>query len=100
MTFSAASSMALNTGKTILAHVHSPLLDEVGIAVAVMLTLVGLGLHLYRQRHQISVEERVKDAKMTEDQARRQMRFFSFCAPAATSLGMALLALAIIDLVG
>jgi hypothetical protein len=87
-------------GSPALAAAHSPLLDEIGIAVAIMLTMVGVALHLYRPRHQMSVEERVKDAKMTEDEARRQMRFYAWCAPAVTSVGIVLLTLAIYDLAG
>lgn len=89
----------LKTGAIcILAEAKPLLLDEIGVVVAVLLTLVGVALHLYRPRHRMSVEERVKDAKMTEDEARRQIRFYDRCAPAVSALGVALLALAILDL--
>ena len=49
-------------------------------------------------RHQMSVEERVKDSKMSEDEARRQVRFYRMCAPAVTLIGVMLLSLAIFDM--
>ena len=72
-------------------------LDEAGVAMAITLTMAGLGLQLYLPRHQMSVEERVKDSQMTEVEARRQMRFYRRCAPTVTLLGVALLSLAIYD---
>lgn len=76
----------------------SLLFDEAGMAVAIVLTMAGLALHLYLPRHQMSVEERVKDGNMTETEARRQMRFYRWCAPVVTLLGVALLALTLYDL--
>lgn len=78
--------------------VTSRLLDEVGVIVAILLTMTGLALHWYQPRHQMSVEERVKDSHMTEDEARRQMKFYRWSAPTVTLLGVALLSLAIYDL--
>ena len=74
------------------------LLDEVGVGVALLLTLVGLALHLYRPRHRMAVEERIKDNKLTETEARRQMRFYAVCAPTVTLLGVALVILVVYDL--
>ena len=81
-----------------LAQTTSQLLDEVGLAVSILLTLTGLMLHLYLPRHQITVEERIKDNKITEQEARRQMNFYRRCAPTVTLLGVALLLVAIYDL--
>lgn len=74
------------------------LFDELSIAVAVALTLIGLALHLYQHRHRMSMEERVKDNKLTEEEARRRIRFYSIWAPAVTLIGVALLSLVIFDL--
>lgn len=76
----------------------SLLLDEVGVGVAILFTMAGLALHVYLPRHQMSVEERVKDGKMTETEARRQMQFYRLCAPVVTVLGVLLLTLVIYDL--
>jgi hypothetical protein len=80
------------------AQVSSPMFDELTVSGAILLTMAGLGLHLYQPRHQMSVEERVKDSKMSEDEARRQMRFYRMCAPAVTLIGVMLLSLAIFDM--
>ncbi len=82
----------------LFAETSTHLLDESGLAMAIALTMAGLALQLYLPRHQMSVEERVKDSKMNEDEARRQMRFYRQCAPTVTLLGVALLSLAIYDL--
>jgi Na+/melibiose symporter-like transporter len=82
----------------ILAQVDLEIFNELGIAGAVVLTLIGLVLHTYQFRHRISMEERVKDSKLTEAEARRQIRFYQVLAPAVTMIGIALLALAIFDL--
>lgn len=77
---------------------QSQLLDEMGVGVAILLTLAGIALHLYRPKHLMSVEEQVKDSRITEDEARRQMRFLRLWAPLFTLIGVALLSLAIYDL--
>jgi hypothetical protein len=82
----------------LLADSAAPFLDEVGVAVATLLTMGGLVLQLYRPRHQMHVEERVKDSRMTEDEARRQIKFYEICAPIVTVLGVVLLSLAIYDM--
>lgn len=82
-----------------LAQVSSALLDEIGIGAAVLLTIAGIALHLYRPVHRMSVEERVKDSRITEEEARRQIEFLRLWAPLVTLLGVAVLSLAIYDLV-
>ena len=77
---------------------QSQLLDEMGVGVAILLTLAGIALHLYRPKHLMSVEEQVKDSRITEDEARRQMKFLRLWAPLFTLVGVALLSLAIYDL--
>jgi hypothetical protein len=83
---------------SMLAQGTSQLLDEMGVAVAILLTIAGIALHLYRPKHLMSVEERVKDSRMTEDEARRQMKFLQLWAPLVTMLGVLLLSIAIYDL--
>jgi hypothetical protein len=90
--------MNFSTRTNTLAQASMPLLDELGLAGAVILTIVGIALHLYRARHQMSVEERVKDSRMTEEEARRQIEFLRLWAPLVTLLGVVLLALAVYDL--
>lgn len=65
---------------------------ELHLFVSVALTLTGPALHLYRPLHEMVVEERVKYRELTELQARRQMRFYGFCATAVTIVGVTLLA--------
>lgn len=82
-----------------LAQSEPNLLGEMGLGAAVLITMTGLVLRWYIPQHRMSVEERVKDGKMTEDEARRQMKFYARCAPVLTLLGMALLIVALIDMV-
>ncbi len=81
-----------------LAQASTPLLDELSVAAAVLLTIAGIALHLYRPGHRMSVEERVKDSRITEEEARRQIEFLRLWAPLVTLLGVAMLALAVYDL--
>jgi hypothetical protein len=83
-----------------LAQASSPLLDELSVGGAILLTIAGIALHLYRPGHRMSVEERVKDSRITEAEARRQIQFLRLWAPMVTVLGTALLCLAIYDLMG
>jgi hypothetical protein len=64
---------------------------ELHLFVSVALTITGPALHLYRPLHEMVVEERVKYRELTETQARRQMRFYGFCATAVTVVGVTLL---------
>ena len=90
--------MKLTVFFPLVAQMPSQRFDELGVALAVVLTLAGFALHLYLPRHQISVEERVKDSKMTEAEARWQMQFYRRCAPVVTLLGVGLLTLVIYDM--
>jgi hypothetical protein len=80
------------------AHVATPLFDEISLVLAILLSMAGLALHLYQPRHQMTVEERVKDSKLTEAEARRQVRFYRLMAPAVTLIGVGLLVLALYDM--
>ncbi len=74
------------------------MVGELGVLGSILLTLIGLVLHLYRHRHQISMEERVKDSKLSEEEARRQIRFYRICAPSVTLIGVALLTVVIFEM--
>jgi hypothetical protein len=90
--------MNLADTSSLLAQLAASLLDEVGVGLAILLTLLGVVLHFYQPRHQMSVEERVKDNKMTEDEARRQIRFYKICAPSVSVLGVVFLAFAFYEI--
>ena len=90
----------LPAAAAILAQGSSKLFDEIGISAAIVLTVVGMAMHWHLPRHRMSMEERMKDGKMTEAEARRQLRFYSWCAPIATLLGVAVLFVVLLDLNG
>lgn len=71
--------------------------DEMGITAAILLAIIGMVLHWRMPRHRMSVEEQVKDGDLSEDEARRQIRFYSVCAPLVTMLGIVVLLLVLID---
>lgn len=98
MNFSFLSSVTNIRPAVLLAQAQALILDEVGVVIAVLITLTGIVLQFYGARHRMSVEERVKDSKMTEDEARRQIRFYSYCAPIVTLIGATLLVVAILDM--
>lgn len=68
-----------------------PVDEEIGLAVAVGLTLLGVGLHWCLPQQRMTLEERMKDGKVTEDEVRRRLRFYTFCARFTTLVGVALL---------
>jgi hypothetical protein len=74
-----------------LATFALPLKEEVGLGLAVGLTFLGMVLHWQLPRQRMSVEEHMKDGKLTEAQAQRRLRVLSICAPAATISGILLL---------
>lgn len=76
---------------TVLAQLAPLATHELHLFVSVALTVTGPALHLYRPLHEMVVEERVKYRELTEMQARRQMRFYGFCATTITIVGVTLL---------
>lgn len=62
-------------------------------------TLLGIWYAWQRQWHRADVEERLKDRKITEDQAHRQMRFIDVRAGLLIVGGMGLLILAMGNIV-
>ena len=82
----------------LLAQATTRYFDEAGIGAAILLTLTGMALHWHLPRHRMSTEEHMKDGKLTEAEARRQIRFYSWCAPIATVAGVAVLIAVLFDL--
>ena len=80
------------------AQAPSKWFDGVTLGAAVVLTILGVVMFWHAPRHRMSVEEHTKDGEMTEDEGRRRIRFFAWCAPAATTIGLVLLVLAIYDM--
>jgi hypothetical protein len=68
-----------------------PLGHEVMLGAAVLLTLVGMLLHWWLPQERISIEELIKDGKLTEAEGRRRLRVFHVFAPLATIAGVATL---------
>jgi len=82
----------------VVAELSPRLLDQMGVAAAILLTVLGVVMHWHLPRQQMSMEERVKDGKISEDQARREIRFYTRCAPIATLLGVVVLMFVLFDL--
>ena len=81
-----------------VALASTKLFDEIGIGAAIVLTIAGMAMHWHLPRHRMSMEERVKDGKLTDEEARRQLRFYGWCAPVATLLGVGVLVVVLFDL--
>jgi len=84
--------------KLVLAQATPRYFDEAGIGAAILLTLTGMVLHWHLPRHRMSMEERMKDGNLSEDEARRQIRFYSWCAPIATISGVVVLIAVLVDM--
>jgi hypothetical protein len=65
--------------------------ERLGFAVAALLTVAGMVLSWHLPRQRMSVEEGIKDGKLTEAQARFRLRLYHVGAPATTIAGMVLL---------
>ena len=74
------------------------LLDEMGVGAAILLTVLGMALHWRLPQQQMAMEERIKDGKITETEARRELQFYARCAPLATLMGVAVLVFVLFDL--
>ncbi len=73
-------------------------LDEKGVAAAILLSLAGVALRAYAPQHQMATEEHVKNGKLTPDEARRQVRFLEISSTVVTLLGVAVLVFVLYDL--
>lgn len=68
-----------------------PVEQELGLAIAMVLTFLGMVMHWHLPRQRMSMEEQIKDGKLTESQVRRRLKIYHCCAPVVTFLGIALL---------
>jgi hypothetical protein len=84
----------------ILPQLAVKIFDEFGIAAAILMSVIGMVLHWRMPRHRMSVEERVKDGILTQEEGRRQIRFYQWCAPISTAIGIFVLLLVLFDLAG
>lgn len=82
----------------VLGEAAPHLLDEAGVVVAILITLVGIGLRTYLPAHRMTVEEHIKNNKISENEARRQIKFYETSSYWVTLLGMGLLILVVIDM--
>jgi hypothetical protein len=73
-------------------------IEGIGVMAAIFLSLVGMVLHWQAPRHRMAVEERIKDGKITPDEAQRQMRFYARLAPLVTAMGILVLVLILFDM--
>ena len=69
-----------------------------GVAAAIVLTLLGTALNHYLPRLQMSAEERAKDGELTNAEARRRILFYRRCGVTVTLLGVLALVLVMFDL--
>ena len=91
--FSTSESLAQITS---LAQLAEWAAAEIGFGVAVVLTFSGMVLHWQLPRRRMEMEERMKDGKMTEEQARRHLQIWNWCAPIVTLVGVVLLLVALL----
>jgi hypothetical protein len=87
----ASSGLYSSLGEVIGLQLAMPLQQELGLAIAMVLTFLGMVMHWRLPRQRMAMEEQMKDGKMTEMQARRRLRLFNWFAPAVTLTGIALL---------
>ncbi|MBI5768606.1 MAG: hypothetical protein HZA93_12480 [Verrucomicrobia bacterium] len=73
------------------------LVNELGLGIAVVLTIIGIAMHWHLPNHRMSMEERAKDGKMTEDEAGRRVKLFGRCALVTTLTGMTVLAVVLLE---
>lgn len=60
---------------------------EVGLTLGALVTLVGVWLQWQLPRRRMSAEEALKDGKLTEADANRQIRLHAIAAPTLTVFG-------------
>jgi hypothetical protein len=68
--------------------------QEAMLVTAAVITLAGTALCWSAPTHRMSMEERAKDGRMTEEQARRKIQFRGWCGPVITIVGCVLLVVA------
>ncbi len=92
MKFELVSQLALGAPERIFAAgFNMPLREEIGLGLAVALTFIGMALNWHLPRQRMSIEEQMKDGKMTEEEASRRIRLFAILAPLTSIFGIVLL---------
>jgi divalent metal cation (Fe/Co/Zn/Cd) transporter len=82
----------------IIISATSRLIDGMGVAAAIVLSLLGTVLNHYLPRLQMSAEERAKDRKITNAEAHRRILFWRCCGVTVALLGVLALVLVMFDL--
>jgi len=90
--------IALIERTTSLLPLAELVIDEIGLLVVVLITLAGILLRLYVPRHRMSVEEDMKNNKVTEAEARRQIKVLETCTTVVTYIGLLLLLVVLWDM--
>lgn len=70
--------------------------QEIIVGCAVLITLAGVRLCWRAPRYRMSIEERAKDGALSEDEARRKIRFMGWFGPTVTVVGCVLLGVVIL----
>lgn len=83
-----------------LAELPSKMLDESGVAAALLLAVAGMALRVYAPRHQMETEEHVKNGELTPEEAQRQVKFLEVSATVVTLLGVAVLVFLLVEMMG
>lgn len=76
---------------------HAAFAQEVTIGIAAAIMLIGTRLCWNAPHYRMSMEERAKDGKLTEMQARRKIQLMDWGGPASIIIGAVLLALALLN---
>lgn len=71
----------------------SPSFVDFSLIMAVVLTVMGVTMHICQSRHRMSVEERIKDRKLSEREGRWHLKLYNTFAPGTSALGILLLVL-------
>jgi len=79
-----------------VAQIMSLQAERMLLAAAVVLTLIGVYLRWNATHYQMSIEERAKDGRISEEQARRRILFSLWCGPLVMMAGFALAAVALL----
>lgn len=70
--------------------------QEAMLTAAALITLAGTALCWTAPNHRMSMEERAKDGKLSETEARRRILFREWSGPAVTVIGCVLLLVAVL----
>jgi hypothetical protein len=74
-----------------------PVTQEVGLIAAAMVTVLGMWLCWEAPRSRMTLEERVKDGRISSEEARRRISRNQWFGPLVTVIGIALLAVALLN---